>query len=222
MLLMALLIGLFTSCLKEGPPPPPVSGLLVVDASPGSPPLNFFLNNNQVNSGLFSYSNTLGYFNAFSGIRAPTIYNSSTGAKLASTSVTLVENNFYSLFITDLPNNIGFLLIPDSLSAPASGQAEIRFVHLGPDAPAVDFAVKNGSVLFSNKSYKSYTNFVSIPGDSTYTFNINATGTSTPIATATSIKIEKNAVYTIWLKGLINTTTDSLKIGTSLITNAWY
>ncbi len=49
--------------------------------------------------------------------------------------------------------SIRTLVVDDRAPTPAPGKAELRFVHVGPDVQALDFAIKGGAVLVSNSQF---------------------------------------------------------------------
>ncbi len=63
-------------------------------------------------------------------------------------SVTFSDGGNFSFFVIDTlrgTSNLKTLLITDNLAAPPSGQAGVRFLHLSPDAPAVDIVTFTGT-----------------------------------------------------------------------------
>jgi len=96
----------------------------------------------------------------------------------------------------------------------------IRFVDLSPDAPAVDFVIRNGASLVTSKTYKSFSTFVPILVKSNDTLDVRQAGTTTVLASIPGISIQEGSVYTVWLEGLYNTTNASEKIGLNIMINA--
>jgi hypothetical protein len=73
-----------------------------------------------------------------------------SGLTILQSSLNAVAGQNYSVFAVDTigtgvaPGRLALLVTTDNLSAPPSGQAAIRFLHLSPDAPAVDFVTFTG------------------------------------------------------------------------------
>lgn len=63
-------------------------------------------------------------------------------------TVDLKDGTPYTVAAINRLANIAPQVFVDDSEFPPVGQALIRFVHLSPDAPAVDIAVKNGPTLF--------------------------------------------------------------------------
>jgi hypothetical protein len=136
MLMLCAAIGLvFTSCMKNdysNYQTQPTAALNVVHASPGTASFNFALDNNFVNGPALLYGQRSGYLNAYAGKRLFSLTSGGSTQVVATDTMTLVPNNYYSLFITGLNTAPTFFLTQDDLTAPAPGKAKIRFAQLSP------------------------------------------------------------------------------------------
>ena len=187
----------------------PVAGISVINTSPDSQPLDFYLDNNRANTTPIPYGDGLDYIRAYTGKRTAIFYLAGTQTKVKSDTMTLNANRYYTLFLANLVSKPDYVLLRDTLNQPASGKAGIRFINLGPDAPAADLAVKGGAVLVSNKAYKGFSTFVPVTGGTKYTLEIRQAGTSTVLATTTEVTLQNGSLYTVWLQGLTGKTGDA-------------
>jgi hypothetical protein len=224
---MCLLSTLLSSCLKSSNSyyAPPVAFVSFIQASPNPTALDFYMNNNKVNVSPVNYGDDIDYFRAYAGQRTVNFYAQGSMNKLFSDTVTLNTNVVYSLFLTNASAtsaNPAILLLTDSISKPAIGNASIRFVNISPDAPAVDLAVKDSVAFVSNKEFKGYSLFLPMQGGKTYTFNVLQHGTSTVLASLSNIAISSGLVYTIWFHGLASSSNVNDKPSLGIITNAYY
>ena len=94
------------------------------------------------------------------------------------------------------------LLIEDDLTAPAQGKAHVRFIHLSPDAPAVDITLTNGTVVFGNKAFKEFTAFTPLDAG-TYDLQVRVAGTTTVALDLAGITLEAGKIYTVFAKGFL-------------------
>jgi len=99
--------------------------------------------------------------------------------------------------------------------------AAIRFVDLSPDATSVDLAV-NGTVMVSHKSYKGFSSFLPVTGNTNYSFEVRQKGTSTVLASLSNVGLNNGGVYTIILTGLASGTTSADELAVYYVTNAQY
>lgn len=225
---VCLLSTLLSSCLKNNDSyyaPPPVAFVSFIQASTNEPPMDFYMNNNKVNLAPINYGDGLDYFRAYTGKRTLSFYNAGTTTLLFSDTATLNVNVAYSVFLTNASATSAspsILLLTDSINKPASGKANIRFVNVSPDAPAVDLAVLDSAAFVSNKAYKGYSLFLPIQGGKTYTFNVLQHGTNTVLATLSDVPVNTGLVYTIWFHGLASSSNVNDKPTLSVITNAYY
>lgn len=215
---IGLLLLSLSSCLKDHNTNynPPTALMTFIQASPDEPPIDFYLDNNMVNYAPVGYGDYIDYFRAITGTRIAGFHNHFSQAKILSDTIKLTANTDYSLFLINKASTPQALLLTDTLKKPASGYAGIRFVNLSPDAPGVDLAIKGGSVLVSNKSFKGYSSFLPLASGSSYTFQVLRSGTSTVLATSPVIKPDGGFVYTMYLQGLVTPTSsgDTLKVKT--------
>lgn len=223
--MMCLLTLLLSSCLKNRDNDyvqlPPAALISAINASPDSPPLDFLLDKNQANNYPIKYGHILDYIAAYTGKRVASFYVSGANQKIASDTITLDANRYYSLFLSNSVNTPDLLLLKDTLSRPADSMAVVRFVDLSTNAPAVDLGIQGGTVLATNKAYKSYTSFIPIKGNTTYTLEARQTGTSTVLVSLSNIRLQAGSIYTIWLHGLTGTT-DQTRLTLDIQRNAYY
>jgi len=215
---------LLSSCLKSHNNDyynPPVAYLAFIQASPDEPPVNLFLNNNQVNFNGLLFDDYLGYIRAYTGLRTFNIDNASTMSQILSDTAHLYQNQYYTMFMVNKAATPQTLLLNDTLKKPASGNAIIRFVNVSPDAGAVDLGIQGGAKWVLNKGFKGHSAFISVTATSG-TLQVTQAGTSTVLATLPATQLTAGSVYTIWLYGLSNTTVTGEKLGINIAANANY
>ena len=212
----------FSSCLKHNDdyytPQQPVALISAINASPDAQPVDFFLDQNRASNYPIANGTSQDYIRAYTGKRNLIFYTS--GNKMISDTATLKDKALYSVFLANLVSKPDLILLTDTIKQPATGIAAIRFINLSPDAPATDLAIKGGNILVSNKSYKGYSGFVTLPVNAAYNFEIRQAGTNTVLASLSNIRIV-NGLYTIWLQG-INAATDQTKLSAHIQNNVYY
>jgi hypothetical protein len=211
---LATLSVTLTACSKDDDiTPPPISGLSVIHASPTTEKLDFYVENQKANKEDFAYTDKIDYLNLISGTRRLVIAKKGAATALLTEDFPLEPQKGYSLFVYDKFETIKFLMIKDNLTAPASGKARIRFVHLSPDAPAFNLAIAGKDTdLFTDKSFKGYTDFIDIDPAEKVTFNVKNKDGGAIAASIADVEIEANKIYTVWVKGLV-AATDDTKLG---------
>jgi len=222
--MVCLLAGLFSSCLKDkdnNVELPPAALITVINASPDSQPLDFFLDQNLANAYPLRYGHILDYTRAYTGKRVASFYVSGSQQKVVADTINLDANKYYSLFLSNSASTPDVTLLNDTLSRPASGMATVRFINLSSNAPAVDVDIQGGAVLATNKSYKGFTPFTPIEGDKTITLEIKQAGTNTVLVSLSNITLQSGSIYNIWLHG-VNGATDQTKLALDIQHNAFY
>ena len=78
----------------------------------------------------------------------------------------------------------------------------MRFIHLSPDAPAVDIALTGGGVLFPNKAFREFTAFTPVDAG-TINLEVRVAGTQTVALAIPGVTFDAGKIYTVWAKGLL-------------------
>lgn len=118
-------------------------------------------------------------------------------------SVTVSAGLAYTLSATGLLGTADLQLTPsiddrNSLAA----QSKVRFIHFGPDAPAVDVAVTGGPILFENFSFRDIGSYLPVdPG--TYDLEVRLAGTSDVALPLPGIEISAGTNVTVFARGLL-------------------
>lgn len=221
---LAILLSAFvatttlSSCLDGGGPDSAsiVSAVSVIHASPNSPVFEFVIDNQRVER--FSYGdNYIPYFVAYSGNRYARVYEQGAFDRpLYEFELRLVNEKYYSVFIAGEKDSLSSLILEDDLSSTGEN-AGVRFVHLSPDAPALDFNITADSVLASNKKFKDYTSFQQIePG--TYNISLTSHG-SDDLTFNEELTFKAGEIYTVWAKGLVTTEEEEQSFGVNIVTH---
>ena len=173
----------------------------VIHASPDAPAVDVWVN------GAPAFTN-LAYkgITSYAMLRAGT-YNvkvvpaGMTSPVVIQANLTLKGNTDYTVMaIGTLAQIHPLVLVDNSAPAPAD-QARVRFVHASPDAPAVDIAVQNGPVLFSNVSFGQSGGYITVPAGS-YPLEVRLAGTSTVALSLGNIALKGGQTYSAFAVGL--------------------
>jgi hypothetical protein len=183
-------------------PPAPTASVMAVHASPDAPAVDLLVDNVVVGSGL-AYPNNTGYLSVAGGTRNVKVNLAGSSTTVIDANVPVVAGLNYSVFASGAAASIGTVLTVDDLTAPASGKAHVRFVHLSPDAPAVDVAVTGGAVVFANKAFEEYTPFTPLDAG-TYNLEVRLAGTSTVVLPLPGIALTAGKLYTVFAKGFVS------------------
>jgi len=190
--------------------------VLVAHTSPDAPGVDLLVDNELAGSNLVYPKNT-GYLEVEEGMRNVKVNVTGTSTTVIDADVTLDKETYYSVFAVDEVANLSPLVVVDDLSTPASGMAHVRFIHLSPDAPAVDITTTNGSVVFGDYKFKEYTAFTPLPAAS-YDLQVRLAGTETVVLNLNGITIEDQKIYTVFAKGFV-TGQGNQALGAEIIVN---
>jgi hypothetical protein len=213
-LALASMVLFMNSCKKDdddGPVQP--ANYMLVHAATGAPSVELYLDDVKASSSAVAFGSNSSYATI-----APKQYNVKIAAvntinPVAETSINMNQSRSYSIYAYDtlLSGKVKIFTLEDDLSAPASGKAKVRFLHLSPNTSlnkiAVDLAANN-TVLFPNRTYADVTtdgskaNFVSVDAG-TYTIDVRVAGSSIPVLSVPGISVQAGKIYTIVAKGIL-------------------
>lgn len=174
----------------------------VFHASPGAPAVDVYANGNMIVKNL-SYKEVSQYLPVPAGTYNIKVYPSGQMKNpVINTTVSIPENSVFNVAAIGTLPDISLFPIPEPLMGEKCGRPCVRFVHLSPNAPAVDIRLADGTKVFNNVSYKGITDYVCVPGG-TYTFKVNVAGTENTALTVPNVRLDNNMYYTIYAVGLV-------------------
>ena len=217
---VGMLLG---GCLKDDNQVYQVAAVRALNAVPGSEQLDVFLNQNKLNfdnerwqDEAFAYADTLPYKNAWPDNRVVSVVDPAdypNAEPIVQQTVTFIPGKFYSLYVVGY-DDIEVLYTDDDLSDPAEGKANIRFIHLSPDAPTLDFEVTTAEaeaedpLRLDGYAFKEATDFAAVDGGVEHTIRFIEHGGEEVLHTF-EFTPETGMIYTVWVKGLVNSDDDA-------------
>lgn len=211
-------IAFISSCNKDEIPTVNTAKLMVVHTSPDAPGVDLLVDNIKVNSSALTFPNNTGYLPVLEGTRNLKVNVSGSTTTVINANVNFPKNTSQTLFAVDSVSKLSTVLLSDDLTAPAAGKAHVRFVHLSPNAPAVDVALANaGAVVFPNTAFKGSSAFTPLDAG-TYNLEVRVAGTQTVALPLPGIVLEAGKIYTVFAKGFLGGT-GAQALGAQIIVN---
>jgi hypothetical protein len=201
---LAALIPFAAGCSKDDDNPmAPVltSSVMAVHASPDAPAVDLLVDNAVAGTNL-AFPNNTGYLTVNAGLRSIKVNAAGTATTVIDADLDFPAGTSTTVFAVDSLSKISAVVLSDDLTAPASGKAHVRFVHLSPDAPAVDVGVQGGAVVFGNKAFKEFTAFTPLDAG-TYDLEVRLAGTSTVVLPLPGISLTAGKIYTVFARGFV-------------------
>jgi hypothetical protein len=189
---------------------------MVIHTSPDAPGVDLLVDDAIAGTNL-QFPNNTGYVGLTAGMRNIKVNVTGTATTVIEADLDLEKDKNYSIFAVDEVANLGALVIEDNLAAPMSGNAHVRFIHLSPNAPAVDITTTTGAIVFGDKSFKEYTDFTPLAAGS-YDLQVRLQGTSTVVLELPGIALEDGKIYTVFAKGFVDGS-DAQALGAEIIVN---
>lgn len=227
-----LLAAFFSSCKKDfdakqsypnglgegGVPGSNISYISVINAAPKIGPLDIALDGSRLYLNLFNYTYRVDYFRIPAGTHAFSVYEASGINTLVAKNLNLVENKYYSFFITDTLSKMDVVMVKDSSRAPGPDSVRVRFANMSPDMGKVDLYLRYGNTpIAQNIGYKQVSDFVSVKAADNVVFEVSPTGERSVWAITNKMNLSNGNIYTIWAAGFISMTTDDGRIRAEVI-----
>ena len=182
------------------------SFIRILHASPDAPPVDIYANDNLIAKNL-AYKQFTNYVPVKPGEYAIQVYP--TGQKstpVIDTKYTVPTKSRLTLAAVGKLADIGLLPIMEMyMKMVDNRRSYIRFAHLSPNAPAVDITLPNGTKLFSDVSYKQYTDYINVPSGN-YTLQVRPAGSDQVVLTVPNVKLSPDTVYSVYAVGLVGET----------------
>jgi hypothetical protein len=173
-----------------------------INASSVASPLNLFVD------AKLTLANVLHRLLELSGVdagtRTITVEATATpGATLLATSPTLTPATDTSIALYGSAGSLGALVLTDANVSTFSAKAQVRFVNVSPDLASID-VYANGTLAVSGllqNSASGYPLLDAVAGGTSYQFDFDPSGSTTPALTLPAVTLVAGNVYTIYVMG---------------------
>ena len=222
MLMIALTtVFSFSACSDDEDAATPAAAaagkLMIIHASPDAPAVDLLLDGTKLNSSAVNYTDNTAYISAAAGTRVLKVNVAGTSTTALQASLSVVSGKNYSVFAIDSVSNLSGLVVEDNLAAPAAGKAHVRFIHLSPNAPAVDVAVDGGAIVFGDYIFKEASDFTPLDAG-TYDLEVRVAGTPNVALDLDPITLTAGKIYTVYAKGFLGGVVPQ-ELGAQIIVN---
>lgn len=176
------------------------SYLRILHASPGAPAVDIYVNNNRIVTNL-PFGQVSGYVQLAPGVYNVEVYPTGQQTNpVIETGLEIRQGTAQTIAATGTLENIGLQVIPDTAVSANPSEANIRFVHLSPNTPAVDVKTAGGQEVFNNIRYEQVTNYQpAVPAN--YTLDIYPAGTNRRILQTFNVNLRGGRNYTLYAIG---------------------
>lgn len=179
-----------------------LSYVRVIHTVPDAPNVDIYANDKLIINNL-AYGNYTDYLPIPEGMYQISLYVAGTKNSPVLTNMLAVnKNSILTVAAVGTLSDIDFLAITDANESRRSGKSMIRFLHLSPNAPAVDITLPNGTVIFSNISFEHITSYIDV-APMNYTLQVRVAGTSNVVLTVPNVNLMADKYYTVYAIGLI-------------------
>jgi hypothetical protein len=193
---------LISSCSKNDIDDSGTASIKVINASPSSSAQSFYLAGKAIVQGGLAYNDESNYVITNSGNRLEAQFrNDGATSAFATGTFDIDRGATYTIFLAGDGQSARVKLYQDDLSAPAVGQAKVRFIHLSDAAPAnIDIRNAGGTNLVANLGHDNASSFVAIaPG--ILSLQVYAAGQNTSLGSFDLTSFAEGKIYTVYIAG---------------------
>lgn len=179
------------------------AAIRIIHAAPNTQSVDVYLNGTKISKDL-PYHGVTDYISLPAGKYQVDIYPAGTMVStLFSKKIIVKQGHVYTLAASGTTDKLRLFEFEDRLNVPI-GKTKLRFIHLSPDAPAIDIAFKQGDVIFSNIAYKQATKYIELT-PMPIEAEVRLAGTKNIVLSLPMLELRPNEGYTIVAIGLVDT-----------------
>lgn len=175
-----------------------VADLRVVHASPDAPNVDVYVDGALAFENL-PFNSATAYATLLPGDYRIQVAPTGTQTYVIDVNLVLDNNKDYTVAAINPVANIDAIVYEDDNSLNVD-DALVRFVHLSPDAPAVDVRVAGGPVIFGSITYTNLGGYQSInPG--VYDLEVVVSSSQQVVLELPNVQLDRGTVYSIFATG---------------------
>ncbi|WP_124065081.1 DUF4397 domain-containing protein [Clostridium sp. E02] len=180
----------------------PMGYVRVIHTVPDAPNVDIYANETMVVEDL-AYGEYTDYLAIPEGEYKISVYVAgTTDTPVVSNMLSVEQNKVLTIAAAGMLNDIGLLAIRDVDDPEDTDKAMVRFLHLSPNAPAVDITLPDGTVVFDDVSFKQITPYREVT-PMNYTLEVRPAGTSDVVLSVPDVGLESGKNYTVYAIGLV-------------------
>jgi len=177
----------------------------LLHASPDAPMVDVYANGSLIAANL-SFGQLTNYVCVVPGVYSITVFSAGTVVSpVLDTTITILQRTSLTAAFVGLLANVSLQVIPEPPVYLTYNNAIMRSANLAPDVPAVDVTLPDGTVLFSNITYSSITNYLAVAVGN-YTLQVRIAGTDQVVLTLPNVYLAPGTASTIFVIGLLDGT----------------
>jgi Domain of unknown function (DUF4397) len=135
-------------------------------------------------------------------------------AALLQTTIDLEAGGAYEEAVVGTADSIDLQQYPIDLSPVTAGKVRIRMINASPDAPALDVAVTDGTVIASDLSFPDAGDYTEVDAGST-SLTLTEAGTDTVALAVNGLPLNDGLVYDVFAIGQVSASTLNVQVLTA-------
>lgn len=175
--------------------------LRFLHASPGVKDVDIYINGSRVLRD-FAYKDSSSHMQLSPGKYQIDIYPAGDMVStVISKKITVEPGRIYTAAMAGIEPKLKLIVLEDQPQTHV-GETKIRFIHLSPDAPAVDITALNGDIIFPDVAFKQATTYLALT-PMTVTLEARIAGTKNTVMKIPDLKLKPNNAYSLVAVGTV-------------------
>jgi len=168
--------------------------------SPNAPAVDIHVNGESLVEDV-SFGTLSNYTDVEAGTYEIDVVPAAGGDAVLSATLDLDSDMSYSILAINALEDIEALVLTDEQPAVEASDARLRFVHLVPDAPAVD-VWGEGTPLCENVAFGDSSPFATVEADA-YDIDVRPAGSEDSVLSLSDVNFEGATSYTVFATGML-------------------
>jgi hypothetical protein len=174
----------------------PLAQMRIIQTSFDTPAVDVYLGGRKMISNL-GFKGVSRFLAVPAGSQSVLVTVAGRSDRVLQANVDLQSGKTYSVVALGRRADLTAKVLEDDLTALGPGKARLRVVHTSPDAPAVDVAVKGGSVLFPNLGLGDVSKYLTLDA-ATVDVELRPAGTTVVALSVPNLRLEAGKVYSAY------------------------
>jgi hypothetical protein len=222
----AIISALFTvftlsSCLNdnENIAFPDTAFISIYHGSPDAPDLDIYAESKKINRSPLLFSEIFPYSEFFAAKRLLRFNPYNAINTLLEIEQTFEKDKIYSIFLVNTISEIDALVVEDKWEEPDGDKAQVRLVHISPDAGELEVLINETEELFGERNpYLDITEFKKVEKGKV-SITVKSKLTNEVLTSVSDIELKGNRVYSLLIRGFKDPTQGTNQLNIQLITN---
>jgi hypothetical protein len=198
---------------------PDTAFVSIYHGSPDAPDLDIYAESKKITRNPLLFSEILPYSEFFAANRLLRFNPYNAVNTLLEVEQTFEKDKIYSIFLVNAISEIDALVVEDKWEEPDGDKAQVRLVHISPDAGELEVSINGTGELFGESNpYLDITEFKKVEKGKV-SITVKSKLTNEVLTSVNNIDLKGNRVYSLLIRGFKDPAQGTNQLNIQLVTN---